>query len=77
MSVLKKVLYSLTAFAVALVVFFGGFWTAKLTADKDLKEGLCSIGKTKTKSGRAETDKSKLNRKRVIELPEKSGGKMF
>lgn len=38
MSVLKKVLYSLTAFAVALVVFFGGFWTAKLTADKDLKE---------------------------------------
>ena len=38
MSVLKKILYSLTAFAVALVVFFGGFWTAKLTADKDLKE---------------------------------------
>ena len=27
------------------------------------KEGLCSIGRTKTKSGRAETDKSKLNRK--------------
>ena len=26
-------------------------------------QGLCSIGKTKTKSGRAETDKSKLNRK--------------
>ena len=31
-------------------------------------QSLCSIGRTKTKSGRAETDKSKLNRKRVIEL---------
>ena len=27
------------------------------------QKGLCSIGRTKTKSGRAETDKSKLNRK--------------
>ena len=26
-------------------------------------KGLCSIGRTKTKSGRAEMDKSKLNRK--------------
>ena len=34
-------------------------------------KGLCSIGRTKTKSGCAETDKSKLNRKGVIELPEK------
>lgn len=41
------------------------------------KEGLCSIGRTKTKSGRAETDKSKLNRKRVIELPEKVPAKCF
>ncbi|HBK01971.1 MAG TPA: hypothetical protein DDY77_02930, partial [Clostridiales bacterium] len=38
MPVYRKVLYSLMAFAVAVAVFFGGFWTAKLTADKDLKE---------------------------------------
>ena len=40
-------------------------------------KGLCSIGRTKTKSGRAETDKSKLNKKRVIELPEKVATKRF
>ena len=40
-------------------------------------KGLCSIGRTKTKSGCAETDKSKLNRKRVIELPEKVAAKCF
>lgn len=32
-------------------------------SNKTVREGLCSIGRTKTKSGRAETDKSKLNRK--------------
>lgn len=46
-------------------------------ADNHLAKGLCSIGRTKTKSGRAETDKSKLNRKRVIELPEKVPAKCF
>ena len=40
-------------------------------------KGLCSIGRTKTKSGRAETDKSKLNRKRVIEVSEKVAAKRF
>lgn len=30
---------------------------------ENLLEGLCSIGRTKTKSGRTEPDKSKLNRK--------------
>ena len=40
-------------------------------------KGLCSIGRTKTKSGCAETDKSKLNRKRLIELPEKVETKCF
>ena len=44
---------------------------------KTLKKGLCSIGRTKTKSGCAETDKSKLSRKRVIELPEKVAAKRF
>ena len=44
---------------------------------KKVEEGLCSIGRTKTKSGCAETDKSKLNRKRVIELPEKVAAKCF
>lgn len=34
--------------------------------NKDFIQGLCPIGRTKTKSGRAETDKLKLNRKRVI-----------
>lgn len=50
-----------------------------LTAEElaEESEGLCSIGRTKTKSGRAETDKSKLNRKRVIELPEKVPAKCF
>lgn len=33
------------------------------TVDSEKQQGLCSIGRTKTKSGRAETDKSKLNRK--------------
>lgn len=36
-----------------------------------IEKGLCSIGRTKTKSGRAETDKLKLNRKRVINYPRK------
>ena len=40
-------------------------------------KGLCSIGRTKTKSGCAETDKSKLNKKRVIKLPEKVAAKRF
>ena len=40
-----------------------------------IEEGLCSIGRTK--SGCAETDKSKLNKKRVIELPEKVAAKRF
>ena len=40
-------------------------------SDKTQSKGLCSIGRTKTKSGRAETDKSKLNRKRVINYPRK------
>lgn len=40
----------------------GGCVYRGLTYKKEL-EGLCSIGRTKTKSGRAETDKSKLNRK--------------
>lgn len=31
----------------------------KLGQNKNQLEGLCSIGRTKTKSGRAETDKSK------------------
>ena len=44
---------------------------------KTQSKGLCSIGRTKIKSGRAETDKSKLNRKRVIELPEKMTTKNF
>ena len=48
-----------------------------LTADEYVDEGLCSIGRTKTKSGCAETDKSKLNKKRVIELPEKVAAKRF
>ena len=43
----------------------------------DLKKGLCSIGRTKIKSERAEPDKSKLNRKRVVELPEKVEAKCF
>ena len=34
-------------------------------------------GEQKQKSGRAETDKSKLNKKRVIELPEKVAAKHF
>lgn len=46
-------------------------------SDKTQSKGLCSIGRTKTKSGRAEPDKSKLNRKRVIELPEKVAAKCF
>ena len=46
-------------------------------AYKEIIKGLCSIGRTKTKSGRVETDKSKLNRKRVIELPEKVAAKCF
>lgn len=45
--------------------------------DKLKNKGLCSIGRTKTKSGCAETDKSKLNKKRVIELPEKVAAKRF
>ena len=51
--------------------------SALLAFYKDKLKGLCSIGRTKTKSGRAETDKSKLNRKRVIELPEKVAAKHF
>ncbi len=49
----------------------------KTKMNKANYKGLCSIGRTKTKSGRAETDKSKLNRKRVIELPEKVPAKCF
>ncbi len=54
--------------------------TIRLKNNKAPNEGLCSIGRTKTKSGCAETDetdKSKLNRKRVIELPEKVAAKRF
>lgn len=50
--------------------------TIAMTFD-EIEEGLCSIGRTKTKSGCAETDKSKLNKKRVIELPEKVAAKRF
>lgn len=46
-------------------------------SDKTQSKGLCSIGRTKTKSGRAETDKSKLNIKRVIKLPEKVTAEYF
>ena len=42
----------------------------KVLIKTDFK-GLCSIGRTKTKSGRAETDKSKLSRKRVLNYPKK------
>ena len=46
-------------------------------SEENLDKGLCSIGRTKTKSGCAETDKSKLNKKRVIKLPEKVAAKRF
>lgn len=46
----------------------------KRIADADC---LCSIGRTKTKSGRAETDKSKLNKKRVTKSPEKVTAEYF
>ena len=44
---------------------------------KDFYKELCSIGRTKTKSGRAETDNTKKKKKRVIELPEKVAAKCF
>ena len=47
------------------------------SGNENKMKGLCSIGRTKTKSGRAETDKSKLNRKRVIEVSEKVAAKRF
>ena len=41
------------------------------------KEFLFEVLITKTKSGRAETDNTKSNKKRVIELPEKVAAKCF
>lgn len=38
MPVYKKILYPFFAVTIAISVFFGGFWTAKLTTDKDIKE---------------------------------------
>ena len=38
--------------------YTGYFIGSSVPNGKDIKEGLCSIGRTKTKSGRAETDKS-------------------